>query len=115
MADMFSRLEKINDNGRMVLQMEVKELAKISGVQPSSDGQERNWARLFEEYLSISQNRAERTVLEAAGRLVLDFPIQWWSSKMVYVYQDLSSRGRKEFNQKLLRIYLDALTSLPKI
>ena len=38
LADMFSRIEKINDNGRMVMHIEIKELGKVSGVQPSSDG-----------------------------------------------------------------------------
>lgn len=76
---------------------------------------EDNWYETLIAYLDLSQERNEKTILTQVEKGVLQYPIQWWRSNVVWYYNDCSAKEKKDFLCKLAHVYLNRLVSLPKI
>jgi hypothetical protein len=60
--DLFSRIDKVNDNGREILRQEANELARIGGTE----GKQEEWEGLLGKYLELGRERSDRVLLERA-------------------------------------------------
>lgn len=60
--DMYSRIDKINDNGRQIIKSEQSEYGKLVGFDKTYNNGD-NWLNMFDLFLELSKERSEKTIL----------------------------------------------------
>lgn len=106
LMEVYSKIEKINDNGRQLIILDSDEIFKILkdiGVQAQA------WHHWFYKYLSLAQSKKYKLLMEDISKLGLLYPPVCWKSSIMYVISDFSTKQRKEYGAFLARFYATAL------
>ena len=106
LVEVYSRIEKINDNGRQLIRLDAVEIGRIlaeMGVQVDY------WMGWLNAYLEIVMERNTKQVIEKVRRAALQYSPLSWRCPLMWVITDFSSKEKKEYINQLIKLYISLL------
>lgn len=106
LVEVYSRIEKINDNGRQLIRLDAVEIGRIlaeMGVQVDF------WMGWLNAYLEIVMERNTKQVIEKVRKAALQYSPLSWRCPLMWVITDFSSKEKKEYINQLIKLYISLL------
>jgi hypothetical protein len=106
LVEVYSRIEKINDNGRQLIRLDAVEIGRIlaeMGVQVDY------WMGWLNAYLEIVMERNTKQVIEKVRKAALQYSPLSWRCPLMWVITDFSSKEKKEYINQLIKLYISLL------